>query len=235
MSERPYSRYTRERTWAALHSQHLNAGYALVPYSATNNSIAVIKCSSFDDAQKTMVLLLAQAETCRAYYASKQTPDKAPAILEKAREAVVLARSSDYYHYNLSNYVQFKLVIAGLHDSYLRLPVLEMRTNKRYGARETAIAITDPSFEKLRCTQFGHNILIAALSEGDPSAIAFIDKEDFPVRTRTRLVQQAQELQDSRYQGRPLAFQTDAEREEVGKKISESLKRYYAQKRRGAI
>ena len=43
MPERPYSRYTRAKTWAALYSQHINAGYALVPYSATNNSIAVIR------------------------------------------------------------------------------------------------------------------------------------------------------------------------------------------------
>ncbi len=230
MSERPYSRYTRERTWAALHSQHLNAGYALVPWSATNNSIVTIRCASLEDAQKTMVLLLAHEEECKAYYASKQTPDKAPAFLEKAREAVVLAKSSDYYHYSLSNYPEFKLVICGLHDSYLQIPVWEMKTNKRYSARETAIAITDPSFNTLRCTQFGHNILIAALSEGDKDAIAFRDRKDLPVRTRTRLIQEAQDLQDSHYRGRPLAFQTDAKREEIGKKISDSLKRYHANK-----
>ena len=46
MAERPYSRYTRAKTWAALYSQHLNAGYAWVPFSRTNNSIAVISCAT---------------------------------------------------------------------------------------------------------------------------------------------------------------------------------------------
>ncbi len=49
MAERPYSRYTRASTWAALFSQHLNAGYALVPLSATNNRIAVIRCKDAND------------------------------------------------------------------------------------------------------------------------------------------------------------------------------------------
>ncbi len=231
MTERPYSRYTRARTWAALHSQHINAGYALVPWSATNNSIAVIWCTSLEGVQKYMTLLLENEELCKAYYGMKQTPDKAPPFLEKAREAVVLAKSSDYYHYGLSKHLQFKLVICGLHDSYLRIPVWEMRTNKRYKPRETAIAITSPDFEKIRRTQFGHSILVAALAEGDPDALTFRDRKDIPVRTRSRLIKDVQDLQDAHYRGRPLAFLTDAERYEIGTKISEGLRRYHEKKR----
>jgi len=228
MVERPHSRYTRDRTWAALYSQHINAGYALVPYSLTNNSIAVIRCKSPEEVQVTMQDLFKHADECAEFYEAKQTPDKAPAILEKARQAVVLAKSSDYYHYHLSDHPEFQLVICGLHDSYLHLPVWEMRTNQRYKPRETALAITSLEFEQKSKTQFGHNILVGALLNGDAEAKAF--KDQLPDWTQRRLVRKVRELQSMRYQGRPLAFLTDAKRREIGEKISEGLKRYHEQK-----
>ncbi len=233
MVERPHSRYTRDRTWAALYSQHINAGYALVPYSLTNNSIAVIRCKSPEEVQVTMQELFKHAEECAAFYESKQTPDQAPAFLEKARQAVILAKSSDYYHYHLSDYPEFHLVVCGLHDSYLHLPVWEMRTNQRYKPRETALAITSSEFEQKSKTQFGHNILVGALLNGDAEAKTF--KEQLPLWTQRRLTKKVRELQSMRYQGRPLAFLTDAKRREIGKKISEGLKRYHEQKHLKAL
>jgi hypothetical protein len=241
LAERPYSRYTRAKTWVALYSQHLTAGYALVPYSATNNSIAVISCLDARNAHQDLAKgtqdmtnqLLQHAEECAVYYSSRQTPDQAPAILAKARQAVVLAKSSDYYHYHLEDHPEFKLVICGMHDSYLHLPVWEMRTNQRYKARETAIAIPSPDFNRIRCTQFGHSILVAAYAKGNQDAIAFVDT--LPPRTQSRLKREKDKLQDQRYRGRPLAFLTEAEREEVGKKISAGLRRYHEQKREKAI
>ena len=233
MAERPYSRYTREKTWAALYSQHINAGYALVPYSATNNSIAVIRCKDAKETQATMRALLEHASECEAFYATKQTPEKAPAIIQKARHAVVLARSHDYYHYHLADYPEFRLVVCGLHDSYLHLPVWEMRTNQRYEPRQTAIAITSPDFERIRCTQFGHSILIAAFAEGDQDATAFV--KQLPSRTQSRMNRERDALQHTRYRGRPLAFLTEAGRQEIGSKISEGLRRYYQKKRLNVI
>src|SRR2546421_6206865 len=146
MPERPYSRCTRAKTWAGVFSQHINAGYALVPYSATNNSIAVIRCKDATDVHATMRDLLQHADACQAFYATKQAPEHAPAILTRARHAVVLARSSDYYHYHLADHPEFSLVVCGLHDSYLQLPVWEMRTNRRYEPRATTVAMTSPDF-----------------------------------------------------------------------------------------
>ena len=264
MPERPYSRYTRAKTWAALYSQYINAGYALVPVSRTNNSIDVINCKDAHkspqdtarDTQRTAQELLqsanAIADYYRDYYRLRRLleqdqeqmpgqelpePPKPPKILadainaKKFRSAVVLARSSDYYHYHLEDIPEFNLVICGLHDSYLHIPVWEMCTNKRYSARETAIALTSPDFDRLRRTQFGHNILIGALIAGNKDALAFIDRKGFPERTRRRLKQKAKFLQEKRYRGRPLAFLTDAERHEIGSKISEGLRRYYEQKK----
>jgi hypothetical protein len=69
MAERPYSRYTRASTWAALFSQHLNTGYALVPLSATNNRIAVIRCKDANDGLG--VLTGARQETDPLYYGTR--------------------------------------------------------------------------------------------------------------------------------------------------------------------
>ena len=46
MTERPHSRYTREKTWAALYNQHVNACYAIIPNSKTHNSIDLLKCAT---------------------------------------------------------------------------------------------------------------------------------------------------------------------------------------------
>lgn len=236
MAERPYSRYTRTKTWAALYSQHINAGYALVPYSTTNNSIDVIRCDSPEDAQKLTQNLVEHDKELEIFYQKRHTPEQAPAILsavikaKKLRSAVVLARSSEYDHYHLGERTKgIQLVICGLHDSYLDVTVWETRTNKRYKARETSVSITDPKFSHLRCTQFGHNILIAALARGDQNALTFI--KDLPPRTQSRLQCEKDALQDMHYRGRPLAFLTEAERKEVGEKISEGLKRYHERRR----
>src|SRR5579859_339983 len=95
MDERPYSRYTRAKTWAALYSQHINAGYALIPNSLTTNSIDVISCRDRknpdqDLARDTLEMstrLLAEEEDIASYYTNRQTPDKAPAILAEAIQA----------------------------------------------------------------------------------------------------------------------------------------------------
>jgi hypothetical protein len=228
MVERPYSRYTREKTWAALYSQHINAGYALVPYSRTNNSIGVVRCKSPEEVQATMQELLNHAEECASYYDTKQTPDNAPVFLQKALQAVILAKSSDYHHYHLADHPEFHLVICGLHDSYIHLPVWEMRTNKRYKPRETAVAIPSQEFRPISRIQFGHNILIGALINGDPDAKTF--KEQLKPWTQRRIEKKVQEIQSLHYRGRPLAFLTDAQRREIGRKISEGLKRYYERK-----
>jgi hypothetical protein len=216
----------------------MNAGYALVPYSRTNNSIDVIWCKTPQGVQEQTDLLASKADICQAYYEQPRPEEGEPSppvpdLLTRARHAVILAKSSDYHYYHLSDYPDFKLVVCGLHDSYLRLTVWETRTNQRYAPRQTAVSLLSPAFEQLRCTQFGHNILLGALVEGDPDAIAFKNnKEKIPARTRRRIEHEVDLLQHARYQGRPLAFLTEAERQEIGAKISEGLKRYHAHKQR---
>ncbi|HEX7737007.1 MAG TPA: hypothetical protein VF458_19335 [Ktedonobacteraceae bacterium] len=249
MSERPYSLHTREKTWSALYAQHINACYALVPYSATNNSTWLIRCKTPEEAQATMSLLLVEAEKIKAFFASQparksdekddawllynQWLTQRPACLKSSGEAVVLARSSDYWHYHLEDQPALALIVCGVHDSYLHLPVWEMSTNKRYAARETAIKIGTPEFKqgRGRGKVLVHRILLGALASGDQAALAFL--KTLPPRTQRRLRAERDALLIDRYRGRPLAFHTDAERQAIGAKISAGLIRYYEHRRTG--
>ena len=255
MAERPYARYTREKTWQALYSQSINACYALVPNSATNNSIWMMRCKSPEETQERMRFLLNFEQECAAFFVEQEsenqtaekadvsriseiptTPEQARllAYLKNAGEAVVLARSSDYWHYHLADdKPALALVVCGFHDSYLHLPVWETRTNKRYAARETALKIDSPEFEQARGRgqQLGHSILLGALAAGDQNALAYLKK--LPKRTQRRLRAERDALQSERYRGRPLAFYTEAQRQVIGQRISDGLIRYHARKRAG--
>lgn len=231
MPERPYARYTREKTWAALYAQHINACYALVPNSATNNSIWLIRCKSPEETASRSRALLNQASEIDDFFSARRTPDQAPAIMRNAGEAVVLARSSDYWRYHLETRPGLALVVAGQHDSYLHLPVWETSSNRRYAPRETALKIDSPEFERARRTQQAHNTLLGALAAGDHGALAYL--ATLPERTRRRIRQEADALQSDRYQGQPLAFHTENERQAIGAKISAGLIRYHARRRSG--
>src|SRR5260370_41397949 len=108
------------------------------------------------------------------------------------------------------------------------MPVGEMRANQRYEPRQAAIALTSPDFERVRCTQFGHTILTGALVSGDQVALSF--KKTLLPRTQIRIDREVDELQETRYRGRPLAFLTERKRREIGSKISQGLRRYHQQK-----
>lgn len=231
MSEQVYRRYTREKTWEALYCQAVNACYALVPHSTTNNSIWLLRCRSPEETQERLHFLLAHEQECAAFFASRQTPEHAPTYLKYAGEAVVLAKSSDYWRYHLADRPHIALVVAGLHDSYLHVPVWETSTNRRYAARETALKIGSLGFEQARGRgqTLGHAILLGALAAGDQAALAYLKK--LPARTRRRMRAEADALQAERYRGRPLAFHTESERMAIGSKISAGLLRYHAQRR----
>lgn len=242
MPERPHARFTREKAWSVLYSQAINACYALVPNSATNNSLWLVRCDSPEDTQSTMLRLLPAEQECTAFFARKP-PEKdgwklynqwlasRPAMLKNAGEAVVLARSSDFWRYHLEDRPGLALVVCGIHDSYLHLPCWELISNQRYPPRETAIKIGSPEFDQARRGQQAHNTLVSALAAGDPGALAYL--KTLPERTRRRLREEASFLQSQRYRGRPLAFHTENERLAIGEKISAGLIRYHAQRRAG--
>lgn len=248
--EHQYSRYTREKAWAALYSQHINAGYALVPHSATNNSIDALRCKSPSEVKTTMLEFLEHDKEIERYYASENEKVKKSlqSLLRSARyrteeyrrfyvkpygkavTAAVLSKSSDYHHYHLSDYPNIQLVICGLHDSYLQYRVWELRTNGIYDQRATMKPIHSLVLKPGHTTE--HNILVGALICGDVAAIAYRDNSNNMSRwTRNRIIQEVNTLQTKNYQGRPLAFLNEAERKEIGQKISLSLIQYHAARR----
>lgn len=229
MSERPHARYSRERTWAALYSQHINAGYAIVPGSLTSNSLWLIRCKSPEEAAARDKALLAVESDCTDFFAGSMMPDLAPPAMRGSAEAVVLAKSSDYWIYHLAERPALALVVCGFHDSYLpAIPTWETGSNKRYEARATSLDIGSPAFEQARGRggHLAHSILVSALAAGDLVALSYA--KCLPERTRRRLTQQASEMQKERYRGRHLTFHTEAKRQMIGAKISTGLLRYHA-------
>ncbi len=243
MAERRYSRYTRERTWLALVSQIENTQYCIVPYSQTTNSVSLVRIREAEENRSQVQKLLDEYGHEMGEWESGKIPGK-PVLRRKCLEAVVLARSSDYYHYHLATYGPEKygqdpinLIVCGLHDAYCLLPVLEMRTNKRYAARETSIDIQSPEFAKKRKTEYGHNILLTALAKGDQKALAFLDQRGsdgkflISVSTRNRIKREVVDLQTKVYRGRPLAFMTKEEAEKHAANIKEGMRKHHAKKR----
>lgn len=140
----------------------------------------------------------------------------------KRLRAVVLARSSDWYHYSLN----FPLwqhgctsVVCGTHDSCLPVPVLALDAMRwytkneirdifgtlqpQYDANDKPIPDT---FDRARKTIYGHNMLIGALMCGRQDAIARL--QTLPDRTRYRVEAELRKLH-TRRQGRPLVVAPD--------------------------
>jgi len=236
MSERPQSRYTRKKTWAALYNQHVNACYALLPHSGTHNSIDLIKCASPEETRATMRAFASHDNMFEQFYASKLSDEEAPKIerdkqsaivvSERIRHAFVLARSSDYYHYHLFDFSDFRVLIVGQHDSYVQMTVWETGTNKIYKPAEAALALDSPAFLKARSTRFGHTIFLGALICGDKTAVAIRDNtSQIPPRTRRRILSEVHSIQTKRYRGRPLTFWDQSELEKHKRLTREGIQR----------
>jgi hypothetical protein len=246
MPERPRSRFTREKTWAALYNQHVNACYAIIPHSGTHNSLDVLKCATQEETRAAMRELARHDKRFEKFYSLKLPDTEAPTIQldkqtpivvrDRIRHAFVLAKSSDYYHYHLFDFSDFRLLIVGQHDSYVQMTVWETSTNKIYKPAETAIALDSPEFLKARSTQFGHNIFLGALICGNTTAVAIRDnKHLIPASTRCRIISEVQSIQTKRYRGRPLTFWDIAAIEKHKELTREGIQRSREQKRLTSI
>jgi hypothetical protein len=99
---------------------------------------------------------------------------------EKVYQAVVLARSSDWYRYSLNCTDRWKhhvnAVIAWTHDSCLSVPVFALEERRVYGSHKAA-EVEDFSdemqfSEPFRKTAYGHHMLVGALMCLRPDAQA---------------------------------------------------------------
>jgi len=135
----------------------------------------------------------------------------------KRLRAVVLARSSDWYHYSLN----FPLwqhgctsVVCGTHDSCLPVPVLALDAMKWYKKNEIrdVFGSIQPqfdendkpipdTFDRARKSVYGHNMLVGALMCGREDAIARL--QSLKPSTRYRIEAEVRKLHNRR-QGHPL-------------------------------
>ena len=83
--------------------------------------------------------------------------------------AVLLVRSSDWYHYRLNVFGQvqgIELVVCGEHDSCLPIPVWSIEDTKIYQEGETKIPLAELAKREVRGTKYGSLLFVAALLSG---------------------------------------------------------------------
>jgi hypothetical protein len=141
---------------------------------------------------------------------------------KKRLRAVILARSSDWYHYSL-NVPEWKhgltACVCGTHDSCLPVPVLALDAMKWYEAEkmrdifgpmqpqyDANDKLIPDTFDHARKSVYGHNMLIGALMCNREDARARL--QSLPDSTRYRIEIEVKRLHQRR-QGRPLVVGPD--------------------------
>ncbi|GCE48507.1 hypothetical protein EI42_04813 [Thermosporothrix hazakensis] len=127
---------------------------------------------------------------------------------------VILARSSDWYRYNLNTYQHgMEAAIVGTHDSCISVPVLAMDSLEWYEPYKTRFEQSLPpakdfrlpdnpdKFDRLRRGHYGHCVFVGALIVGRKEAIDRLMR--LPERTRFGLEAEVKRLRHRR-PGRPL-------------------------------
>src|SRR5437660_4039899 len=166
MPERRYSRYKRADVWIQLANKQVQerTGVAIVPDTVYGHSVTIQR----DD---------------------------------KDYRAVVLARSSDWYYYRLNCTKQFQhgieCVICGTHDSCIDRPVLALDALRWYEPRKMRADLGElepkldaqgepvpDEFDRVRKSQYGHNMLIGALMQQRPDALRRLTSLKEPTRLR---------------------------------------------------
>jgi hypothetical protein len=128
--------------------------------------------------------------------------------------AIILARSSDWYHYSLNAYDSgMEAAIVGTHDSCLSVPALAMDTLEWYEPYRTRFEHSLPPspewltahipdrFEQFRRSHYGHCVLVGALIVGRKEAVDRL--MTLPERTRFYIEAEVRRLRHRR-PGRPL-------------------------------
>jgi hypothetical protein len=136
--------------------------------------------------------------------------------------AVILTRSSHWYHYSL-NIAEWdhgvNCIVCGTHDSCVNVPVLALDAMKWYEAKKMRAIFGSlqpqydandkpipDTFDQARKSHYGHNMLIGALMCGREDALVRL--QSLPDRTRYRIESELRTLH-TRRQGRPLVVGPD--------------------------
>src|SRR5215472_4934734 len=170
--ERRYSRYKRDDVWKQMMHHAERISIEIVSDSVHGNSVTIIRLKD------------EKGNKCR-----------------QEHRAVVLARSSDWYSYSLNCTDRYlhgvTCVIAGTHDSCIDRPVLALDSMRWYEplkmradfgklapTLDSSSKLIPDQFDKARKTQYGSNMLLGALMQKRPDALARL--ATLPTDTRLR-------------------------------------------------
>jgi hypothetical protein len=151
-------------------------------------------------------LLLARRDN---YDVSEVKPigGRAYSIVMGGQRYIAVVLSSSFQYYELRYHIAKRLpdlVICGIHDSVLPIPVLSMKASRLANPCELPAGITN--MEKQRHhSKIGSQCLLGAYLCGLKSAQDIIRHKDFSPRTRRRYLQRAREL-GRRRPGRPVSI-----------------------------
>ena len=180
MPERRYSRYQRRDVWSQMFHHPARLGLEIVADSVHGNSLTIIRLKD------------EKGNACR-----------------QEHRAVILSRSSDWYVYSLNCTDRFlhgiTCVIAGTHDSCIDRSVLALDTMRWHAPLKvrddfgklapTLDANNKPvsdTFDQARKTQYGSNMLLGALMQKRPDALARL--ATLPPSTRLRYERKMRKL-----------------------------------------
>jgi hypothetical protein len=103
--------------------------------------------------------------------------------------AVLLVRSSDWYHYRLNVFGKLEgieLIVCATHDSCVDLQVWSVEEAKIYEPGETAVPLASLKDRTVRGPKYGSLLFVAALLCSKQEALDILADDDFPESTRYR-------------------------------------------------
>jgi hypothetical protein len=180
MPERRYSRYKRDDVWIEMMHYQSQLGIRVVADSVYGNSVTIVRLKD------------EEGNKCA-----------------QEHRAVILARSSDWYFYSLNctdRYLHgITAIVTGTHDSCIDRPVLALDVMRWYESSKMRAdfgALTPTideggnpvpdTFDQKRKTQYGSNMLLGALMQRRPDALARLST--LAPRTRMRYEQKMRKL-----------------------------------------
>jgi hypothetical protein len=117
----------------------------------------------------------------------EETPQKTTGGVQF--RAVLLVRSSDWYHYRLNVFGKLEgieLIVCATHDACVDLQVWSVEEARIYEPGETAIPLAKLKDRKVRGTKYGSLLFVSALLCSKQEALDILADDDFPESTRYR-------------------------------------------------
>jgi hypothetical protein len=199
-----YTRLTERHVWALLNTRRSTLPFVLVESLTTSyDAFGIIPYSAFSSMVSDVVKERAKDLAARLTRKIQAEKSLDRSDMESVRIAFVLRRSSDWYmrgFHTVKSAISY--LVVGTHDSCVPFAVYAMDCMREFKPRATFYDLSSPEFLKLRCTQYGHNILLGGLLCGRQSAQKVLLQ--LPYSTQARLRKEVSDIADKRYRSKIL-------------------------------